>query len=70
MLNGVLTTEDLLQVTEYESVGALRRSLEEQHIQYFLGKGGKPWTTIGLIESAKGPRTTPETGRKLGAEIL
>lgn len=51
---GVMTCADLLAVTKYERVGDLRRALEAQHIRYFLGKGGEPWTTIGLIEAAGG----------------
>lgn len=70
MVNGAITTEDLLELTGYEREGDLRRALDDQHIPYFLGKGGKPWTTIGLIESAKGLRTTQLEDQKLGAEIL
>lgn len=52
--SGVMTCDDLMAVTKYERVGDLRRALEAQHIRYFLGKGGEPWTTIGLIEAAGG----------------
>ncbi|GAA0721623.1 hypothetical protein [Dokdonella soli] len=52
MLNGVLSTADLLAATSYESVGALRRSLDKQGVPYFLGRDG-PWTTIELVNSAK-----------------
>lgn len=51
---GVISSEQLLAITDYDRVGDLRRSLDEQHIRYFIGKGGKPWTTIDLINAAAG----------------
>lgn len=69
MQQGCLTTNDLLALTDYDSVGALRRSLDQQGVAYFLGKGGKPWTTIDLLNAAKGlKRDAPP--QPLGAEIL
>jgi hypothetical protein len=55
VINRPISADELLDTTGYDRVGDLRRSLDEQGIRYFLGKGGKPWTTLGLIEaSAKG----------------
>lgn len=69
MAQGVLSTEALMGATGYERVGDLRRSLDDQHIPYFLGKGGAPWTTIDLVNSAKGlNRDAPP--QPYGAEIL
>lgn len=69
MAQGVLSTEELLGLTGYDSIGALRRSLDAQNIQYFQGKGGAPWTTIDLVNAAKGlKRDAPP--QPLGAEIL
>lgn len=53
VVNGLLSTADLLQASGFESVGALRRSLKEQGVPYFLGKDGRPWTTIPLLTAAK-----------------
>lgn len=52
--SSVLTCDQLLELTKYERPGDLRRALDAQHIRYFIGKGGEPWTTIGLIEAAGG----------------
>ena len=69
MAQGTLSTDDLLELTDYDSVGALRRSLDEQGVASFLGKDGKPWTTIDLVNAAKGlTRDAPPA--PLGAEIL
>lgn len=54
MIHGVLTTEQLLSVTGYDRPADLCRSLDKQGIRYHKGKGGKPWTTLGLIEAAAG----------------
>jgi hypothetical protein len=54
--NAILNADDLLATTGYERDGDLRRSLDDQRVPYFVGKGGRPWTTIGLIEAAKGLR--------------
>ena len=69
MAQGLLSTEELLGTTGYDRVGDLRRSLDDQRIPYFLGKGGAPWTTIDLVNAAKGlTRDAPPA--PLGAEIL
>jgi len=52
MVDAVLSTADLLRVTGFERVGAMRRCLERQGVQLFEGKDG-PWTTTTLINAAK-----------------
>jgi hypothetical protein len=69
MQQGELSTKALLDVTGYERVGDLRRSLDNQRIPYFLGKGGAPWTTIDLVNAAKGLQTNTSP-QPIGAEIL
>lgn len=54
MVNGCLTSDDLLRLTEYDRLADLRKSLDAQGIRYFKGKGGKPWTTVDLINAAAG----------------
>lgn len=54
MIHGVLTTDDLLAATGYDRPADLCRSLDKQGVRYLKGKGGKPWTTVGLIEAAVG----------------
>lgn len=69
MLQGCLSTDELLALTGFDRVGDLRRSLDDQRVAYFLGKGGKPWTTIDLLNAAKGLK--PDAPQQpLGAEIL
>lgn len=70
MAQGTLSTDDLLALTHYESVGALRRWLDEQRIPYFPGKGGAPWTTIDLVNASKGLVAGEPANQPLGAEIL
>lgn len=54
MIQGILKADDLLAVTDYDRIGDLTRAFDQQGIKYFLGKGGKPWTTIDLINKAGG----------------
>lgn len=54
MVNGCLTTEDLQAWSGYDRPADLRRWLQEQGIRYFPGKGGKPCTTIALVNAAAG----------------
>lgn len=54
MIHGVLTTDDLLAATGYDRPADLCRALDKQGVRYLKGKGGKPWTTVGLIEAAVG----------------
>lgn len=54
MIHGALNTEQLLSVTGYDRPADLCRSLEKQGIRYFKGKGGKPWTTLDLVNAAAG----------------
>lgn len=67
---GIIDTEQLLAATDYDRVGDLRRSLDDQRIRYFLGKGGKPWTTIDLINAAAGLVPGKPYNEKIGSEIL
>lgn len=61
---GVINSDQLLAITDYDRIGDLRRSLDEQHIRYFLGKGGKPWTTIDLINAAAGLAAPTRAGNQ------
>lgn len=54
MIHGLLTCEQLLQATGYDRPADLCRSLDKQGVRYLMGKGGKPWTTVGLVEAAVG----------------
>jgi len=54
MMYGLLTCDQLLHVTGYERPSDLCRALDAQGVRYFKGKGGKPWTTIDLINAAAG----------------
>lgn len=52
--DSLLTTEELLQVTGFERAGDLTRLFDQVGIKWFPGKGGKPWTTMALINKAGG----------------
>ena len=54
LVPGILTTEQLLEATGFERVADLTRILNEQNIRYFWGKGGRPWTTLDLVNAASG----------------
>lgn len=49
----VLTESQLAESTGYKRRGDLEKYLQEQGIKFFTGKGGKLWTTTGLVEAAK-----------------
>lgn len=68
-MSSILTADDLKRITGYDTDGGVRRALEREHILYFLGKGGAPWTTIDLVNAAKGLRADNKADQ-LGAEIL
>lgn len=58
---GILVSFDMLSaVTGYERAGDITRSLRQQGIRFFYGKGGLPWTTIDLINAAGGIRPGQE----------
>ena len=50
---GLVSTEELLAVTNFENVGPMKKKLEKQGIKLFDGKDG-PWTTLDLINAAGG----------------
>lgn len=60
MIDGVLSTADLLRATGYTSVGVMRRRLKAQGIRLFEGKDG-PWTTTDFLRGAvaANPATPP-----------
>lgn len=60
----VLTGRELAAITGYDRWGDITRSLNEQGIKYFLGKGGRPWTTIDLVNAAGG--LNPNGGMQQG----
>lgn len=53
-MNVILQFEDLQRITRYTRVGDVVRSLRQQGIVVFFGKGGEPWTTIDLVNQAGG----------------
>lgn len=64
---GVLTFQDLQQVTGYQRRSDVERSLIEQGVRIFRGRSG-PWTTIDLINRAGGIK--PDSDDRYGADIL
>ena len=52
-MNDVLSTEELKEITGYQRPSDVERCLETQGISFFHGKNG-PWTTLDLINAAKG----------------
>ena len=53
-MNGLLTFEDLRTATGLTRAGDVMRCLRSQGIAVFYGKGGEPWTTLDLINTAGG----------------
>lgn len=64
---GVLTFQDLQQVTGYQRRSDVERCLIEQGVRIFRGRSG-PWTTIDLINQAGG--INPGSVEVYGADIL
>lgn len=64
---GVLTFQDLQQVTGYQRRSDVERCLIEQGVRIFRGRSG-PWTTIDLINQAGGIK--PGSVEVYGADIL
>lgn len=48
----IVTEEVLMASTGYDERGRLEGHLRKSGIRYFRGRGGRVWTTIGLIEGA------------------
>lgn len=67
--DSVLTTDDLMRATGYDREGDLKRMFDQQGIRWFPGKGGRPWTTIALINQAGGlSAAANQESRPLGPE--
>lgn len=64
---GVLTFQDLQQVTGYQRRSDVERTLMEQGVRIFRGRSG-PWTTLDLINRAGG--IEPDSDDRYGADIL
>ena len=56
----VVDTETLKKVTGYERPSKIEKCLEAQGIRFFGGRNG-PWTTVALLNAAKGLATLPST---------
>ncbi len=52
-MNDVVSTEELKEITGFQRSGDVEKCLESQGIRFFHGKNG-PWTTLDLINAAKG----------------
>ncbi|MDD0969347.1 MULTISPECIES: DUF4224 domain-containing protein [Pseudomonas] len=50
---GILTFQDLQQITGYQRRSDVERSLIDQGVRLFRGRTG-PWTTLDLINHAGG----------------
>ena len=52
-MNDVVSTDELKEITGFKRSGDVERCLESQGVRFFHGKNG-PWTTLDLINAAKG----------------
>ena len=52
--NSIVSDKQLKDITKYKNTGDVQKCLSRQGIQYYYGKNNTIWTTIGLIEAAKG----------------
>ena len=64
---GVLTFQDLQQITGYQRRSDVERSLINQGVRLFRGRTG-PWTTLDLINHAGGVK--PTSTERYDADIL
>jgi hypothetical protein len=53
-MTALVPFEELCSITGLERAGDVVRNLRKQGITVFIGKAGKPWTTIDLINQAGG----------------
>ena len=58
-MNDVINTDELKEITGYVRSSDVEKCLESQDIRFFRGKDG-PWTTLSLINAAKGLTVPPE----------
>jgi len=54
MRGSIVEVEDLQAILGYEHWGEVARALRKQGVHVFLGKSGRPWTTVELINQAGG----------------
>lgn len=54
MRGTIVEAEDLSAITGYDRHADAARCLRQQGIRVFEGRGGRPWTTVALIEAAGG----------------
>ncbi|MQT34848.1 DUF4224 domain-containing protein [Pseudomonas helleri] len=66
-VSGILSFDDLKQVTGYQRRSDIERTLKEQGIRVFMGRNG-PWTTTDLINQAGG--YTPPSQDSYSPEII
>lgn len=64
----ILTADDLQRATGYDRDGDVTRLFDQQGIRWFPGKGGRPWTTIALINLAGGLYPQQHQARQLGPD--
>ena len=71
-LSSLVSIEQLQAITGYDRWGDVTRCLDTHGIRYFLGKGGRPWTTVDIINAAAGvlPTYVALQPKLYGAEIL
>lgn len=50
-MNNIIDQDELERVTGYSKPSQLMSCLKKQGIPYYLGKGGRIWTTLDAINS-------------------
>lgn len=53
-MTALVSFEELRTITGLDRAGDVVRTLRKHGITVFIGKAGKPWTTIDLINQAGG----------------
>lgn len=66
--DALLTADQLLAATGFDRDGDLKRLFDQQGIKWFPGKGGRPWTTLTLINAAGGLFKGLDQARPLGPD--
>lgn len=68
-MNAVLTTDNLKEIAGLHQATALRAWLNSQNIRFFESKNG-PWTTLSLVDAAKGLVNGQDLGSKQTEDLL
>jgi len=68
-MNAVVSTDTLKDISGLKRAADISRWLGDQNIRYFTSKKG-PWTTVNLIDAAKGLLNGQDLGTNNEDDLL